>query len=416
MNILFVHQNFPGQYKHLAPALAARPGYKVVALGMNQQLPALPGIQTIYYQVSRGNTPGIHPGLIDAESKVIRGEAAATAAEQLRQQGFIPDLICVHPGWGESLFLDEIYPNTPQLHYCEFFYRTRGSDVDFDPEYAITDLVSRCRVRFKNAANLFSLHTATWGISPTAWQRAQYPQRDQSRISAIHDGIDTACVIPNPQASLQINNRNLELRAGDEIITFVNRNLEPMRGFHRFLRALPAIQRRRPQARILIVGGDEVSYGKPLADGQTYRQKYLAEVGGQLDHSRIHFVGRVPYPVFLGLLQVSAVHVYLTYPFVLSWSLLEAMSAGCLVVGSRTPPVEEVITHGHNGLLVDFFQADELADTVVEALTHSERLRPLRQNARQTIVQGFDLNAVCLPRQLALVDTLAAGRLPVDPH
>ena len=409
MNILFVHQNFPGQYKHLAPALAARPGYKVVALGMNQQLPALPGIPAIYYQVSRGNTPGIHPGLIDAESKLIRGEAAAAAAEQLRQQGFIPDLICVHPGWGESLFLDEIYPNTPQLHYCEFFYRTRGSDVDFDPEYAIVDLASRCRVRFKNAANLFSLHTATWGISPTAWQRAQYPVLDQARISAIHDGIDTACVIPNPQASLQINNRNLELRAGDEIITFVNRNLEPMRGFHRFMRALPAIQRRRPQARILIVGGDEVSYGKALPAGQTYRQKYLAEIGDQLDHSRIHFVGRVPYPVFLGLLQVSAVHVYLTYPFVLSWSMVETLAAGTLVVASDTKPVAEVIKDGVNGRLVGFFDIKGWSAALTDALARPEAYLAMRETARVMARDKYDLRTVCMPRQIALLTRLERG-------
>ena len=411
MNLLFVHQNFPGQYKHLAPALAARPGHTVVALGL-QPPPVIPGIQTLRYAVARGNTPGIHPWLLDAETKVIRGEAAAIAADQLRVQGFKPDLICVHPGWGEALFLHEVFPGVPQLHYCEFFYRAHGSDFDFDPEYADLALGSRCRVYFKNAINHFSLETATWGISPTAWQRRQYPARDLNRISVIHDGIATDQVVPNPHASVRIDSRNLELRAGAEIITFVNRNLEPMRGFHSFLRALPEIQRRRPQARTIIVGGDEVSYGSPLPNGQTYRQKYLGELADQLDLERIHFVGKVPYPIFLALLQVSAVHVYLTYPFVLSWSLLEAMSAGCLVVGSRTPPVEEVIRHGQNGLLVDFFQPDEIAAAVVGALGEPERMQALRNRARRTIVEGYDLQTVCLPRQIKLVESLDRGRRP----
>lgn len=404
MRILFIHQNFPGQFKHLAPVLAAQ-GHTVVALTLNAS-PAIPGVPIYRYTTTRSNTPGLHPWVLDTESKVICGEAVARAADHLRQQGFRPDLISVHPGWGEALFLHEVFPDVPQLHYCEFFYRTHGSDVNFDPEYRNADLGDRCRIVFKNAINHFSLESATWGLSPTAWQRAQYPARVQDHISVIHDGIDTRHVVPNPQASLRLEQRGLELRAGDEIITFVNRNLEPMRGVHPFLRALPEIQRRRPQARIVIVGGDEVSYGSPLPDGQTYRQKYLTELAGQLDLSRIHFVGKVPYPVFLGLLQVSAVHVYLTYPFVLSWSMLEAMSAGCLVVGSRTPPVEEVITHGHNGLLVDFFNPAEIAAAVDDVLNHPDRMQAIRTRARQTIVENYDLHTVCLPQHRTLIERL----------
>ncbi len=412
MRVLFIHQNFPGQFKHLAPALAAQ-GHTVVGLTLQKvNATEWQGVQQIPYAVQRGSTPNVHPWVSDFETKTIRGEACFRAALRLKAQGFNPAIIIAHPGWGESLFLKDVWPHAPLIAYCEFFYHREGADIGFDPEFPVTDPGEVCRLRLKNLNNLLHFDVADVGLSPTHWQASTFPEPFRHRISVIHDGIDTRQVVPNPQACLQLNQCGLELRAGDEIITFVNRNLEPMRGFHAFLRTLPEIQRRRPQACILIVGGDEVSYGSPLPGGQTYRQKYLNEQAGQLDLSRIHFVGKVPYAVFLGLLQVSAVHVYLTYPFVLSWSMLEAMSAGCLVVGSRTPPVEEVITHGHNGLLVDFFKPHEIADVVEEVLKHPDRMQAIRTRARQTIIDHYDLHTVCLPAQLALIEAIAQRTVP----
>ncbi len=400
MNLLFIHQNFPGQFKHLAPALAKQ-GHTVVAMTrQNVTVSPWQGVTLIPYALNRVSTKNIHPWVSDFETKVIRAEACFRAALQLRTQGFTPDRIIAHPGWGESLFLKEIWPQAPLIIYCEFFYHAQGADIGFDPEFPVEDAADVCRVRLKNLNNLLHVDIAEVGLAPTHWQASTFPQPFRDRIRVIHDGIDTLLAAPNPQARIRLEQRGLEWRPGDELITFVNRNLEPYRGFHCFMRALPEIQRRRPQAHILIVGGDEISYGVPLPEGQTYRQKYLNELAGQLDLNRLHFVGKVPYAVFLQVLQVSAVHIYLTYPFVLSWSLLEALSSGCLVVGSRTPPVEEVITHGHNGLLFDFFNPQELADTVIEALAQPDRLRPLRTRARQTLIERYDLHTVCLPQQL----------------
>jgi glycosyltransferase involved in cell wall biosynthesis len=203
------------------------------------------------------------------------------------------------------------------------------------------------------------------------------------------------------------------LSAGDEVVTYVARNLEPYRGFHVFMRALPGLLRARPRARVLIVGGDQVSYGSKPADGETWRARMLAEVGGQIDAGRVHFLGRLPYESYLRLLQVSAVHAYLTYPFVLSWSMLEAMAAGCMVVGSRTAPVEEVIKHGENGWLVDFFDHRQLAEALAGALEERSRLDGIRQAARRTVVERFDLTTVCLPRQLEI---LQASGLRLSPE
>ena len=265
MNVLFVHQNFPGQFPHLASALAAR-GERVVAMHINPA-PAVPGVEMMRYQVNppqRAGTP--HPWLGDLDTKVHRAEAAWRAARGLKESGFVPDVIVAHPGWGESLFLKEVWPTARLGLYCEFYYRTEGADVGFDPEFQRNEPEQACRLRLKNAN--FELHfpMAQGGLAPTLWQRSVFPEPFQQRITVMHDGIDTQRVRPNPQASLVLSTRSgdkIELRAGDEIITFVNRNLEPYRGWHVFARALPRLLRERPEARVLVVGGDEVSYGAP---------------------------------------------------------------------------------------------------------------------------------------------------------
>lgn len=412
MRVLFVHQNFPGQYLHLAPALAAR-GDDVVAMAIEAQQ-ALPGVRVARYKPHRGSSASVHPWVADIETKVIRGEAAAHCALELREKGFRPDVICAHPGWGEALFLKDVFPAAPLLSFIEFFYRANGADYDFDPEFPEDDLPGRCRLRMKNANSLLNLDAADWCVSPTHWQADTVPERYRSRFSVIHDGIDTDRVKPDPRAHVKLAKAGLTLRPGDEVITFVNRNMEPYRGFHVFMRALPEIQRRRPNSITLIVGGDEVSYGKRLAKGESWRQRMLAEVGSRLDMERVRFVGRIAYPEFVAMLQVSAVHVYLTYPFVLSWSMLEAMSAGCVVVGSATGPVQEVIDDGHNGLLVDFFSTAGIADAIDRVLSHPDRMADMRARARQTVIEHFDLKRFCLPRHVALVDAVASRRLPPD--
>lgn len=405
MQLLFIHQNFPGQFRHLAPALVKR-GHDVHALAIDGK--GLPSITMHHYQPKRGNTPGIHPLAADFETKAIRGEACAEAMARLKNQGLQPDLVIAHPGWGEALFVKEIWPETKLLNFIELFYETRGQDVGFDPEFNNTDFVSQARVRIKNANNLLALDTMDWGFSPTSWQRNTTPSIYHERISVIFDGIDTQAVSPNPNARITLGRTQLTLRPGDEVLTFVNRNLEPGRGYHIFMRALPDIMRRRPNARVVIVGGDGVSYGqKPPPGVASWKQHFLEEVKGQLDMERIHFVGRIPYPSYLSLLQVSACHVYLTYPFVLSWSCFEAMSAGGLVIASRTPPVEELIRHGENGLMVNFFDIQGIADQVVEVLANPTKYQHLRQAARQTIVQHYDLESVCLPQQLELIEKVA---------
>ncbi|WP_245239635.1 glycosyltransferase [Methylobacterium variabile] len=380
MRVLFVHQNFPGQYRHVAPALAARPGTEVVALGINPA-PPLPGVRHLRYAVAGRSSPGIHPLAASFETAVLRAEAAARAARALKAGGFHPDVICGHSGWGETLFLKDVWPGARLLTFAEFFYGASGADTGFDPEFPSPE-GDALRIRARNAAQLVAFEASDRLVSPTAWQASRVPAAFRDRLSVIHDGIDTDLLRPDPGARIALGRDGVSLGPDDEVVTFVNRNLEPYRGYHSFMRALPEILRRRPRARAVIVGGSDTSYGAKPPEGRTWREIYLDEVRSALDLSRVHFVGKVPYRDYVDLLRISAAHVYLTYPFVLSWSMLEAMALGCCIVGSATPPVEEVIRHGENGLLVDFFSAPAIAEAVVSVLADPGAAAPLRAAAR----------------------------------
>ena len=409
MNILFVHQNFPGQFKFLAPALAQQ-GHTVVAMTMQKSSGTQwQGVKLVCYGASRGTTPNVHPWVADFETKTIRGEACFKAALQMKEAGFEPDVIIAHHGWGESLFIKDVWPKAKLAIYCEFFYHPEGADVGFDLEFPPKDIGDVCRLRLKNLNNLLHFEVADAGISPTHWQASTFPEPFRSKITVVHDGIDTVSVEPNTNVSLTLND-NLVLTKQDEVITFVNRNLEPYRGYHIFMRALPEILKRSPKARVLIVGADDVSYGARPENGQKWKDIFAKEVRPLIsdsDWSRVHFLGNVPYTAFIPLLQLSSVHVYLTYPFVLSWSLLEAMSVGCAILASDTQPLHEAIKHNETGRLVNFFDVQKLASEVCALLDDPEERVRLGANARAFAQTNYDLQTVCLPRQLAWVQTLA---------
>jgi len=406
MKVLFVHQNFPGQYLHLARHFGSQSGHQAVFITQRKDAD-LPGVRKIVYKPRRTITPQVHHYLRESEAAVLNAQEVARVALDLRKAGFIPDVILGHNGWGEIWYLKDIFPEAALIGYFEFFYRMTGADVGFDPAEPVTPDTAP-RLRTKNLGNLLALDTVDLGQCPTEWQKSVYPKRHHPILNVIHEGVDSTLARPDPSARLIIADAKVEISAGDEIITYVARNLEPYRGFPSFMRSLPKILTARPNARVLIVGGDDVSYGARLPPGESYKQKMLAELGDSLDLSRVHFLGKIPYNAFIKVLQVSRVHVYLTFPFVLSWSMLEAMSVGCLIVGSRTQPVQEVIHHGGNGLLVDFFAPEEIAERVVEALEDRRSFASLRQNARQTVLDRYDLQSVCLPAHLRLLNMLVA--------
>lgn len=411
MKILFIHQNFPGQFKHLAPALA-KAGHECVALTLRVKEPQnWQGVRILPYGLKAPQQRGVHPWLLDTDTKVIRAEACYRAARVLRDKGFTPDIIVAHPGWGESMFLRDVWPTARIGLYYELYHRSDPNHLGFDPEFQPrVDEDQHLRIRMKNLNNLIHFSIGDMGISPTEFQAGTFPPEFREKISVIHDGIDTKAVVPDPDVTLTLPDGPTFTR-NDEVITFVNRNLEPYRGYHVFMRALPQLLKERPNARVLIVGGDDVSYGARPPKGQTWKQKFIDEVRGRIstpDWNRVHFLGKIPYPQFLKLLQVSTCHVYLTYPFVLSWSLFEAMASECAIVASDTAPLHEAIRHDETGRLVDFFDGDRLVEQVSALLDDPAARARMGAAARKHVVENYDLQTICLPRQIEWINTLAA--------
>jgi glycosyltransferase involved in cell wall biosynthesis len=400
MKVLFIHQSFPAQFGNLAAALAANKKNEVVALSMTQ-LPTPNGVKVRYYTLLRQAVAATHPLLKEHEAKVLRAEACAAAAMQLQREGFTPDVIVAHPGWGEALFIKDVFPTAKVVLYCEYYYAAEGQDVGFDPEDPPLTLDSRSSLRLKNATNLLSMEIADAAISPTQWQKSTYPAWAQEKITVIHDGVDFSRFKPDPKAVLTLAGPGgqLEVKAGEEVVTYVARSLEPIRGFRVLMRTLPEVLRRRPKARVIIVGGDDRGYGYAAPHGKTWRDLMLAEVGKDLDMSRVHFVGKVPYQAYVGVLQVSRVHAYWTAPFVLSWSYLEASVMGVKVVASDTPPVREFADR-LGTTTVGFFDQSAYADALCAALA--------RKPAARKPVKLDDIELKhCVREQIKLLTQLA---------
>ncbi len=378
MRLLVIHQNFPGQFAHLVRTWSQRPGWEVRGLGRDSA-PGLPEFKALMrYKPARTVRPNQHAYLRQMEDATLHGQAIARVMLKLRQSGFVPDVIVAHPGWGETLYAKDVFPDSRLVHLCEWFYSAEGADVGFDPEFPVS-FDTRARIRTWNALHTLNLTHCDVAVSPTQWQKSRHPEIFHPKIRVQHEGIATHELGPDPHATVTTPS-GLVLGAGDidrPVLTYVARNLEPYRGFHIFMRALERIQRIDPRCHALIVGGDEVSYGqRPPTNGSTksaaasnWREHMLTQV--KLDPTRTHFMRRLPREQYLRVLQVSNAHVYLTYPFVLSWSLLEAMACGTPIVASDTAPVREVMRDGENGRLVDFFNADAIADAAIQTM-HSE--------------------------------------------
>ena len=405
MKILFVHQNFPGQFLHVAPALARR-GHDVLALTVDTNARRFEGRSARYKYTGKdikAETFGLATRFAEASK---RGADAAVTAAQLKRAGYEPDIIFSHIGWGEGLFLKEVWPRAKKIVYAEFFYAPHGRDTNFDPELQKASLSGSIWVKARTSAMALDLSDADYAVAPTHWQASTIPGQYGSRLKVIHEGVRTDLIKPDDQAAFEIPEKNLTLKSGDEVLTFVSRNLEPYRGYHTVMRSLPKILRERKNAQVVLVGGDGLSYGTPAPGGKSWKETILDEVKNQIDMDRVHFVGFIEHARFVSLLQISRAHAYLSYPFVLSWSMIEAMSAGALVVGSNTPPVAEVIKHGENGLLVDFFDVEGWSNTMIDALARPEHYAGLRAAARETAIKRYDLNSVCLPQMISFLESV----------
>ena len=405
MRILLVHPNFPSQLRSIAGLLGSNSNHEVCFL-TTAVAGEMPGIRKIIYQAKREPAPQTHHYVRPFELAVLHGQGAYEAMLAEKQNGYIPDLIFGHAGWGPTLFLKDLFPSTPMALNFEWYYHAHGTDCDFDPSDPVT-ADDEARIRIKNATLLADLAVADAGICPTRFQFEQYPSHLRSRLMISHEGIDTSFFKPNPELKLILPEKNLDLSECKEIVTYATRGMEPYRGFPQFIEAAYLLQKQRPNVHIVIAGDDRVAYGKAAPEGTSFKKMALERF--PLDEERTHFVGSLPYGQYVQLLQCTTAHVYLTRPFVLSWSMLEAMSCEGLVVASDTAPVQEVITNGINGLLVDFFRPDQLAQTLSNVLDRPADFQQIRKKARETVLAKYDLGS-CMQQRLAWLSSLLTRR------
>jgi glycosyltransferase involved in cell wall biosynthesis len=396
MRVLFIHRQGPGQFVHLARRIAAEgEGRAVMIAGTEIAEPPCPAVAAPPSRPPRRET---HPYLIATEHAVLNGQATARAVLGLRRQGFSPDVVLVHPGWGDALFLPEVLPRTPIVVYAEYFPRPEGTEIGHDDDLAL-DAEGRCALVMRQAPLLLALDAATAAIAPTRWQRDLNPAPYRDRIAVIHEGIDADTVRPDPAARLRLGDGTI-LTAADEVVSYVARDLEPVRGFPALMRALPHLLAARPAAHVVICGGDGVSYGRRPAGGGTWRERLCAEVGSL--PPRVHFTGPLPYADYIALLQVTRLHLHPSAPFVLSWSVTEALAAGAVILAADTAPLREVIRDGVNGFLADPRDARAYAQRAAALLAAHDDLSAVRRAARRTITRYFGREAA-LTRQRAVL-------------
>lgn len=389
MRYLFVHQNFPGQYLHFVRHLLEDKANEIVFLS-EPNTNALPGVRRVIYQKPTVGD-AIHPNLRDIEAAMRRAEAVAGLARNLRGLGFKPDIIIGHHGWGEMLDLVDVWPGTPMLGYFEFYYDPKGQDVGFDAEFPI-ESDQFPRIRAMNATNLLALALRQHGQTPTQWQRTRYPEWAQAQIDVLPEGAHLDVCRPKPKLREQdFTLGRFVVKPGEKLVSYVSRNLEPYRGFHIMMRALPRLLKERADVKVVLVGGDDVSYGARLPKG-TWRARMQSELAGKYDAARVLLPGQLSYDDYLRLLQRSDAHVYLTYPFVASWSLREAQACGCAVVAADVDPVREFITHERNGLLTPALDPAKLVRAILRLLEDDKLNQRLRRAARRYAENHLDMH------------------------
>ncbi|MEP1199805.1 glycosyltransferase family 4 protein [Tateyamaria sp.] len=405
MKLLFVHQNMPGQYRELVQWLAAQGDHEIVFLTQREKVPDFAGVRTVRYKTHHKAANDAYGLSKNWETAAGNGFGAVTALREIVSGGFVPDIVIGHVGWGEMSFFREVLPKTPMIGFFEYFYSVRGGPVGFDPNDVVSDHAPYI-MHGNNVVPLVNIEVVDVAHSPTWWQRNRFPPSFHEKIYVCHDGIRTDKLLPDPKASVSLGRIGRPLTASDEVVTFMARNLETTRGFHQFMRALPLIQKARPNARVLVIGGNEASYGGKSKHPGGLRGQMEAEVGHMLDWDRLHFLGQVPYANYQQIIQISTCHIYLTMPFVVSWSLLESMSMKATIVASDVAPVREVMEHGKTGLLVDFFDHEALAAQVAEVLECPGDFSHIGAAARQHVVENYDFLSVCLPEHIRQINAL----------
>ena len=394
MNILFMHPNFPAQFLHLSHYFGQQQDkHRVFFLTEKTNGNSLPGVNVGVYAKPREATKDIHHYVKPLEEAVLEGQAAVKAVAALKTQAdFVPDVIVGHTGWGSMLYLKDLYHDVPVLGYFEWYYHAYGSDVGYFPGEVVSD-DAKLRIRTRNAQHLLGLEMCDVFFTPTEWQRKQIPERYRDEVRVIHEGVDTEFCRPNPGTKLVLKDK-IDLSECSKIVTYVSRGFEPYRGFPQFMEAVRILLKHDPDVHVVIVGSDMSCYGPapgPDKDGNAQTWKTIEEKKGGYDTNRVHFLGHLDRLSYRTVMQLSTVHVYLTRPFILSWSAVESMSFGCCLVASQTPPVQEVAEDGVNCLMVNFRSPEHIAFRIEEALKDADLRKRLGKAARETVLEKYDV-------------------------
>jgi glycosyltransferase involved in cell wall biosynthesis len=385
--VLFVHNNFPAQFMGLAQALLAR-DVPCAAIG-GSAAPGVEGVRIARYRLPRGTGKDVFPLAIRAEADLIRARTAYDGAKALRADGFEPEIIVAHPGWGETALLRELYPDTPQVLFAEFFYKGRNSDIDFDSEFFPSTEDALLTGKAKSAVAALAFSEADAIVAPTPFQASLLPRALSRDVHIIHEGVDLDAIRPGPATTFALDDGRM-IAPGAPVITHINNQMEPLRGLHIFARALPALLEAVPNAQVIVIGtAGTRGYGGSAPEGRTWKEVCFDGLTDRLDQSRLHFLGKVPHPRMLAALRLSTAHVYYSYPFVLSWSLSEAMASACYVIGSDTAPLRDAIEDGVNGRLLPFFDVDALSQALIAACRDPAASTAMRAAARRTAEDKF---------------------------
>lgn len=413
MNILFVHQNYPGQFREMVPTLAATGRHRVAFLTQQTRLPHATDHMIGVYESARKPAKDAWNYSVWFEESIGNAIGAGDACMVLKQNGFKPDLVIGHANWGELLYIKDVWADAPLLGYFEYYYIEQGGLVGFDPEFPEPNDIGR-RLLANNAITHLTFERCDFGITASEWQKTTHPSSMRDKLAVLHEGVRADRLTPDHDSDFAVEFATTKFSRGEEIVTYVARNLEPARGFHTLMRSLPRLQALRPGVRVAIIGGDEVSYGRKLAEGYTFRNWLMRELGDTVDWSRVHFLGRIPYGKMIGLLKLARCHVYLTVPFIPSWSMFEAMALEKTIVSSNVEPVREIVADGETGFLVDFFQPIQLAERVAQVLAEPSHFRIIGVAARQKVLADYDFLTQTFPKWRAFMNAWLPARLQME--
>ena len=386
-SVLFIHPNYPGQFKHILPALRETGEYRLAYISRQRSTPDSEGImieQYVFEKRPRGG--GVHRYLHYTNEAVREAREVSVCANNLVSRGFVPDIIVGHTAWGGLLFMRDMFPQAKIIGYCELYSRP-----EFDQATPSGERISNDRkayLRCRNLHGLMQMESMDVGVTPTRYQLDSFPPLLQQKLRVVHEGVDTRLCAPDGLASFPVKEKNLVLTANDQVITYVSRGFEPARGFFEYMQSLEILCQKLPDAHFLLVGGENVFYSAKPGE-KSYREQAIEKYDIDLD--RVHFTGRLVHEGFRKVIQISSAHVYLTRPLFLSWSAVEAMSMGAPIIASDHALVREFMQHEENALLVETNDPDAIAAAVVRLVEDRELSRRLGNTARNSIVDKYDI-------------------------